>query len=512
MPAAQIYKRVVNDFSGGPSEDRRIKSANRFGITKHFDIYTKPHELVPYAKTEASNGLSGSPVTDLKLTRFRYAPTSGGLFRLFGLGANGSGFLKVYKFDIDGSANLDTENWVAATNGTSASGARSESVFFYYKGFIYMYQGTTSIARFDVTEVAAFADSWQTIDDSTIGVPPLLHPSDDVAYFFGKQVVYSLNNTTWNGAVLTLPTDQQIVARCAYGDYIAIACVTLGNFEKRSIIYLWDRDSSLTTLTERIDCGEGEIKHLANLNNKLSIVMSFYLTNAYGLSKSKVVIKTPSGKFAVTLNEITTDTVLTASDMPATDLVRQDKLYFPMKATLNSDTRLGIWAVDENGKYSIDYVEPNAASFRGIYATANLWWIAYDDGSGGAGGYSVSRTDDDGAYSATTPAVYESLIDNGEDVGDGNDKKLLGIYVTTKALPSGGQVTLKYRKNGATSWTTIFSNSTANSMFHDAVNIESDHSALPQYKEIEFRIESLGGAVVTGYGYAFEVIKTLKFL
>ena len=78
----------------------------------------------------------------------------------------------------------------------------------------------------------------------------------------------------------------------------------------------------------------------------------------------------------------------------------------------------------------------------------------------------------------------------------------------TEPLPTAGQVVIKYRKdedlNDDTTWTTIFTNTTDNSISHDAVNISGE--VLTQYKEIQFRIESTGGAVITGLKYKYEFI------
>lgn len=518
-----IFRQTIKNFSGGLLEDKRISSPSHFSLTKHFDAFTYPSKLVPYAKRETSNGLVSGVVTDLKLTRFIYAPTASGgsTFRLWALGDDGTGKVKIYKLDIDGSSNLDTTFWTAATNGTSSSGTRSENVLFYYKGIIYTISGTTNLNQFDVAESTGWVDGYQTLGTTTNAIQPVYHPSDDCAYFFSDNIVYQLNNVTWSTS-LTLPSDMQIVTACPYGNYLAIGMTTKGSLNKRSIVFLWDRDSSITTLTERIDLGECDLKHLATLNGKLIAVTSTYLTNTYGLSKGKIQIKTPSGTSFVTLNEITTDATQVAADLPITNFVRDNKLYFPMKATLRSDARVGIWVVDQNGKVTLDTIEPaldthaNASAIKGIYATASLWWIAYDDGSGGVGGYSVTRTDDDGAYDSVNPSIYESLIFSTIHVTNRGvviqnpavTKQLRGVTVMTEPLTSGQSVKLKARWadniNALTSWTTILTHSTVNEITDDATNVESDGSHLPQYNEIEFRLESYGGAVITGFEYSGE--------
>lgn len=492
----KVHQTRVNNFSGGLSEDKRSTDASRFSITKHFDTFTYPHKLVPYYQTEASLGLSAGDIEDLKIVKFVYAPFSTG-YRLFGFGVvSGTTRIKVFTLDIDGTGNLDTENWVAATNGESSAGARSEDVFFYYKGFIYMWKGGTNLTRFDTATAIAFNETYQSISYSTV-VQPVHHPSDDIAYFFSDNNVHTLNNTTWSSNVLVLPSNMTIVDACPYGNYLAIACVTAGSFPQ-SVVFLWDRDSSITTLTERIDFGEGTIVYIANLNSKLVAVMDLFSANSYGLTRGRVLVKQASGNLSVTLNTITMDVNQTSFYGHRTKVVQNDRLHFPMKATLNGDTRFGIWAVDENGKAALDFLESSATSYQGIYRTGNMWWIAHSaDGS-------VSRTDDDSGYSSSNASVYETLIFTGDD--SSRTKKLLNVIVTTEPLQTGAQIVLKYRKNEETSWTTIFTEDTDNEIQHEAINIESSGASFPHFKEIQFQVNSTGGAVLTGLVFTYEEI------
>lgn len=505
------FQQRIANFSGGLLEDKRLSSPSHFGITKHFDTFTYSTKLVPYYKTIASLGLSGQSVTNLKLKKFLYAASdaAGTIFRLFGLGT--AAFGDVYTFVLDTSIN--TNHWVALANGSSASGATSNDVFFYYKGFLYVLAGGNTLKKVDATGVAVINDDYQTVtyDNTTPwAVQPVLHPSDDIAYFFGSNVVHKLDNTTWTGSVLTLPSSMTVKCAIPFGNYLAIGCTTLGTIDVRSVVFLWDRDSSLTTLTERIDFGEGSLAHLANLNNRLIGVADFYSSNALALQKGKILIKRGNGELSEVLNEITTDATVTSGLLSNNRVVRNNKLYFPMSATLKSDSRLGIWVVDSNGKVALDTIEENATQYDGIFTTGNMWWIAH------SGNGSVSHTDLSLGYSSTLASVYESLVlatvhvtNRGVAIQNNSvQKKLVALTVTCDQLPTGGQIVAKYRVDGATSWTTIFTYSTVGGFGHSAVNIESTGGNLPTYNEIEFRFESTGGAAFTGFTYKGETLDT----
>jgi hypothetical protein len=289
-------------------------------------------------------------------------------------------------------------------------------------------------------------------------------------------------------------------AACAYGDYLAIACVTTGTFP-HSTVFLWDRDSSLSTVTQRIDFGPGKVIHLVSLDNKLIAVMDYFTGNTFGLLKGKVLIKQASGNTSFILNELLTDN--NTASLPKNGVLKDNKYYFPMKLPLNGDNRLGIWRIDGNGYASLEVVEEEATIINAIYLVGNVWWISHGtDGS-------VNRTDyDNPAYSTTLASVYESLINLGINLTSNKTYKLLKVGVMTEAMPSAGQIVLKYRKdeNLDSTWTTIFTNTTNDSIYHKTVNIESTGATLPEFREIQLRVESTGGAILTGIYFEWEEI------
>jgi len=470
-------------------------------LTKHFDAFTYPHKLVPHRSTKADE------TKDYNIENFVYARiTSGGStsYRLYGLGkVSGQSYAQIYVYDIDTAF---TGGWaiLADARSKSAVGNRSNKIFFYYKDYIYV-SSNNVIQRFHTTGGDNYNDNYKAVELGDC--QPIHHQSDDCAYFFTANAVHRLNNTTFDGGtttpVLQLPTNLLIKSACQYGDYLAIGCVSLGNSDKYSVIFLWDRDSTLTTLSERIDLGRGSLIHLANLNGKLMAVINYFSDSGVSAGRGKILIRQISGQYAITINELNLDTAISS---PSTSkFIKDNKLYFPLKATLNGDTRYGIWALDSLGRLSLDFIEEEVGTgnYVNIYATGNIWWIAHsNDGS-------VNRTNDQEVY--TNTSIYESLILNG-----GNSrltKKLIGVEVMFEPLPANGQVVLKYRKDADldSAWAAIYTYTTDDGISHGAINIEADGSNLPQYKEIQFRIESTGGAVITGLEIKEEVIDKQLF-
>ena len=127
-------------------------------------------------------------------------------------------------------------------------------------------------------------------------------------------------------------------------------------------------------------------------------------------------------------------------------------------------------------------------------AAGNYWFLNV-----GASGL-VWKTDDTANYTFTS--VYETEI-----FWDGKEtNRVVGVTVTTEFLPAAGQVVLKYKKDAETSWTTIYTDGTDDSLRHSAVNVESTGVALPEYKRLRLRIESTGGAAITGLFFLREQV------
>jgi len=80
----------------------------------------------------------------------------------------------------------------------------------------------------------------------------------------------------------------------------------------------------------------------------------------------------------------------------------------------------------------------------------------------------------------------------------------VGVSVSTVPLPANGQVVLKYKRDSESSFKNIYTNTTDNSVFKEAVTIESTGNNLGDFQEVQFRIESTGGAEITGLKFIYD--------
>jgi hypothetical protein len=300
---------------------------------------------------------------------------------------------------------------------------------------------------------------------------------------------------------------------CAYGT--SNINITAG----RSVVYLWDM-SSTTTPSDVIDWGEGTLRTLANVEGRLVGVSDKYLTSTLGLTRGSMVVRAWAGGIAQVMKEVVANQTVTAdatafpntiTRFPNKAVVKGNKMYwvasvpFDLSTSTESTYHLGIWVfgrknIDSNFALAVDFVEEAVASgnfFINSFGVAGDYWFI-NHSTGGK----VTSTDNSANYTYTS--IWESQIFNGGDIASYKD--LVDVTVGTVPLPTAGQVVLKYRTDSQTSYTTIFTNTTDNSISHTANNIESSGAALPKdFKEIQFRIESTGNAEITELSFRLEL-------
>lgn len=465
----------ITNFSSLMSPD--IRSSNGFARIQHFKVF--PHKLIQQFSTEASESKS------LSIQRFLYAPWLGsGGYALFGLGTV-SGHPAVYIKDGGGSHDPISETWGTPSNGDSAgSGSRNSTVFFHYKNYAYFFSSGTALSRYgDLTGSPTLSLTYQSISYTNLA-EPVHHPADDCAYFFHDNVVDRLNNTTYTSAVLTLPDNMVITSADAHGDYLAIGCKSKGGVGN-SVVYLWDRDSSLSTVTAKYNWGRGDLKHLASLEGVLTGVTDYFTSSSFGHTSGKLVVKQLIGGQPSIVSEFpVTDT----SYFTGNKFVSDERLHFAFEMARDGGYIHGIWAVDAQGcvKVEISESETDAITvglrYQGIFKTGEYWWLAHsNDGS-------VNRTDDQNAYSATS--ILETNV-----FGQNDGNQFFGATIPFEPLPSGASVTLKYRNAGTTSWTAMKTESTLGAT-KLSVLFDGTQKA-PTFSEIQYQITATGGAVIT---------------
>jgi len=482
----------VNRFDGGISDDPRKPSPSEFQITKHFDIFSNPFRLTPYRSLEADTETSVSS-TDLKqylIQDFIYPSASG---KLYGLGQTGGALTKI----LD-KADATTGLWTKPAS-SEGNGAVKKGCFFEYKDYAWGFQGTNQIFKWGLLSgTPSITNSVATVASTILSVANGIIAADGNGYMAYNNVIVRIatDASTITDSAKTVPTNYKITSLANYGSYMAVGCSPKDSFNGKSTVFLWNLSSDL--FAETIDWGEGDLRILEPVEGMLVGVTDRYLNNATGAGRGSMIVQGYSGGAAQVLKEVFTQ-ALVGKTIPTSKAVKNNRLFWAAKIMTNTAGTTyneGVWSFGrKNANYSftltLDIIDENIDTdgVQGFGTAANYFFIAH------SGDGSVDKTNDAATYAFTS--IYESQVFN---FGDSDfDKNLDSLKVSFRAQAAGESVTAKYRVNGATSWTTIGSEATDGTLSRTFLSIEATDVAFASFREVEFRLESTGGAEITGF-------------
>ena len=498
---------IINRFDGGIVNDPRDRKSNAARMCTNFDALTNPRRLTPYHDTES--GDTGAATNQIQ--NFSVAAGNGGTYRLFGLGVvSGTGKAKIFYKDLTtgGGGDLSDSSWSNTTNDSSSSGATSFNIFTYYKktGLIYGAKAGTTIWTYDPTGAAAFGDTAHSLSYTNIA-EGLVHSKDDILYIPYDNSIAKNNNGSWTDAAITIPSQFYITSICEFGNFLAIAAAPL-NGVGGSRVYLWDRDSSLTTLSENIDWGEGILKVISEINGVL-IGVSLYGNNSTRF-KDRIVFKYYDGTRNVGAQIIAIFQGGTSTQLLSARQKIDNRLLFMMSIELDGSVDDGVWSLGLNsiGQFAIyREITPNNGTaltsgvLKGFVKIGDYLFQSFVNNSN----YAMTKSNDQAVYTATS--TFDTTINpNVEEEDYTHKKQLNAVSVSYAPFDTNDQVVLKYRVDADTSWTTIFTETTDNSVATVRTKI-TNGTSFTAAKEIQFRLESTGGAEITELKYRYEVLE-----
>ena len=510
----KIIETTINRFDGGIDNDPRSTRANSARIVTNFDILTNPHKMTPYRDSE--DGHSGASTQKPK--NFEIALRTGSTYSLYALGVQTGAADAViqYKNLTTGSAtDLDDNGWDETGNNEQGTGSTTSfDLFTYYHktGRIYGARDGSHIWAYDPAGSVSFANTENAVTHTSI-TNGVVHSKDDILYIAyydtaaKTSAIMKNNNGAWTDVALAMPAHYFPTSICEFGNYLAIGLAPISGIG-HSRVYLWDRDASLTTLSESIDWGQGSISVLEEVDGELIGISQSGGAATYAplvgsaTFADKVTFRryTPSGAIKFLELKGGSSTLL-----PIAKRKVDNRLYFMMSVSINGATREGVWSIgrsDITQQFALIHERtPNndtalsGGNLHQFILVGDFMFISYTTG----GAVVVSKTND--SVSHTAKSIYETKIYN---AGDSSlMKDLIGASVMTEFLPGAGQVVLQYATDeniAQASWTDIFTETENNSISQSNVN------DLPkEYKEIQFRIESTGDAEITGLSFKEEI-------
>jgi len=515
----KIQEIIINRWDGGIVNDPRDPRENTARMVTNFDILTNTHKMTPYRSSADADDSS----TTFRIRNFALANRTGTTFSLYGLGttSGASSLPEIYYKDLTtGSANdLDDADWTETANNVASTGAVAYNFFTYYDKtkLIYGAKGGNRFFSYDPA-AGGFVNDANTISFTFVG-QGRVHFKDNILYVplynragsaGARSFIAKFDGSTWTDAALTLPDHLVPTSITEFGNFLAIACAPFSGFGN-SVVYLWDRDASLTTLSESINFGDGNLIILEQVDGELigisQIGGSATVTGLSNIPNSTVSFdnritfrRYVGGGKAEKIQEVLVGATST-SILPLAKQRVNSRLYFMMSASINGATREGVWSIGRhapNVPFTLlhertpnnDTALASSADLHNFIFVGDYLFQAHLS----SGSDAMTRTGGATAIFNHT-SIWESKVYDGGD--SSLAKKLLGISITTEALAANSSVIVRYAIDeniGGASWTTILTHDTDNEVFKAATVIESSGAALPEYREIQFRIEAVSGA------------------
>lgn len=488
----KIIETRIDRFDGGWTNDPREEAPTKASAVGHFDIFTRPKRLTPFRDMESADADAANNF----ITQF-----VGYNSKVYGFGtASGGSTPKIWE-----RADFTGATWTASA--VAGAGTRYPYIFIEQGGGGFMWETVVpEMQSIDfggvLTPGAHFAGG--TFTGATFFGQPCVHSKDKKVYLPWNNKIARVEYGVLNeSAVLTVPASLQIPCVSEYGNFLAIAVRPTTGRITNSACYLWDRDSTLATLTETYDLGSEAVQILDVVGGELIAISANINVTSANLFP-KVVFRRFNGQGFEVFQELEASAIIGAQVMQREKF--NNRLYFNLIITIEGTAYAGIWSLGRSApgqpiSLNLDYIVDPVNTATVIYGFRHIndyLFASYHYGSTEA----LSKTNDAASY--TTTSFWESPI---QAIGDASQtKKLLGITVTHGPLPAAGQVIVKYKKDAETSYTTILTNTTDDSISKSAINIESSGINLPEFKEIRFRIESTGGAAITGLNFQSEII------
>lgn len=483
MPTVELK---INNFSGGVSDDIRQENQGVFGITQHFDIHQNPGRLVPYRAFEADD-------TDVKTSFVRDFVYASASAKLYGLGQTGAGLTKiVYKADATTGA------WTLPAS-SEGNGAVKNGCFFEFKDYLWGFQGTNQFWKWGtLSGTPSITNSVATVGSTITSVANgIIDPNTGDAYVAYNNVVVRISPAlAVTDSAKTVPTNFKIISLTPWGKYISINCAPVASYNGVSKSFIWD-GSSTDAFVDIINWGEGDLRVCDDVEGYLIAVTDRYLNNSAGAGKGAMVIQTYSQGVPQVVKEVFTK-ALTGKTIPTTSFKRNNRLFWSAKIMSNtSGTEYveGVWSFGrKNANYpwalTCDYSDStiDTDGIQAIGNAANFIFLAHsNDGS-------IAKTDDTTSYTETS--IYESQIFNFGAYE--NEKRLEHIKVLFSPITSGQTLTVKMKVDDDTSWTTIGTFNTVGEVARQFTGLTGT-VAFPTGKEMQFRLESVGGLEIVGF-------------
>ena len=501
-----------NRFDGGIAEDIRTTATNQCADSTNFDIFSNPHKLIHLrdmlAEEDGSQTIANTKISEVGQTVISTTQYMVALGENYPTDTKPAFYTRTAN-DLNGSWSAQAVG-VAGYNVVHGSYIQYNNVS-YCLGSVYSGSYTINLQQYTTAGTLTAIDTVSyTLPSGVISLPeipkPFVHPKDNRMYLgVGNSM------SQWNGSGSfvdynsLLPSGYAMNGITNFGDDLVIAMSpNVGTGD--SLLCIWDRNPAHDTyLSQVINCGQGRIDAVDNLDGNIVVVMSPSNTNL--VVNNTLTIKMWNGGEVQTIPGLTDLT--TYSNGKIVKVRKDNKLYF----VRYGDIAVYCFGKNKQGRYVITHANlvntgstatsDKVATIYGLSFVGDCLYVGFtaQDNT-----YRLMATDFDGSIASINPAVYTTTINPSMPSSDRDEmKKLVGVQVLFK--DGGGTCTLEYAVD-STTFVTIDSADMTNLNIIEA-SAQNDSSPFKDGREFQFRITTTWGTDIIGIRYKYEIVKGL---
>lgn len=444
---------TIEDFSGENSLNQRLASKTQTFRSFGMDNYSRKGFLAVGNGNELVTGATAS----------KYASDI-----LFAVGDSNTYFAIDTKLFT-----LTTPTSISSVRTSSQSGIIQS--LKEYNGYLY-YAQDASIGRYDF--VSTYTDTWKTAGVQS-GYAHPMEISYGNLWFGNGQYVAKWDDTTFTSNALDIKTGWSVACLANYGlPYLAIgANFTSAIGSVKSKIFLWDRTSP-TVWNNEIEIPENTIYSMISHSSGLWLLAGTTSVSIYHV---------PFGSFsAIKMHTFENDVSILYRPTVSMNAmaIKGNRIYFGLNTNTLSSTQTSpaiysfipqIQGFKIQGEYlSASITETNSTDVNyycvRVVPTSTSPILYFSQVFSST--YQIVRDSSDinSPYSSTTSKVFSETVYY--DAPAGKKLYFTGFGIDTLKRPA-GTITLYYRKDGDTSWTSIVGHSTANSIgFYTTIPVE----------------------------------------
>jgi len=517
-----MAKVIIKRWDGGVAQSERPETTNEHannndtfpGSNGGFNVFADPFKLTKVTSPTVNETASGASVTAGECPIFSAVKRgTDGMIVGYGMTSmSGSSVARFYRKDSS-----ITGSWTQ--NSTTGSGVDSVNGAYciLYKDLFFGYSSNSLGA--DAKLYKYVTDSSQTLIDTVSdyasgALPrPVVHSQDKKLYYASNKTVRVYDGTS---AVAGITTDFPIISMCEYGTYIALGCQT----PKGGVIYLWGRDTSLTTFQDVIQVDNGKLQIIENIDGYLTAVTQTPYSPYSAFSAIPVVYS-----YAGTINvrmyvggtmKLIKKATLGNNEQNSTQklltlkFVKDGRLYFSTNSNF-----LWSFGMNRSGEYvlardqQIAYTNRTLDTLWGVFALGEYVFGMQSTTTGSPNNGLLQRTD---AVFGTDYSYYTTTINPSMPLEDrGKLKQLRSVYIKGTSLTTSATVNLKYGYDSNSGMVDILNESVTSyrPKFFEAT-AELGGEQLAETRDLTFQIGIAGQFDVVELGYEYEILDTVS--